>query len=481
MVVRKQPVKRRPTEKVDRRARLAIPPQPMPKLPAEERVLGWMETALPLAPEVARLEALRCIQCPAAPCVQACPTDNDIPRALALLEDGDIEGAAAVFRETSALPEMCGRLCPQERLCEGACVVGKRSIPVAIGRLEAFVADAAPQHWPATRPQDTGRRVAVVGSGPAGLAAAEHLAGRGHEVTVFDAWPAPGGLLRYGIPNFKMDKSILARKLDSLRALGVEFVTNTRVGEDPTVDDLLDRGFHAVFLAHGAGVGSKLGIDGEDAPGVLTATEFLVRGNVEPDLLPEAMRKPLRPGRRVVVIGGGDTSMDCVRTAVRLGADDVVCLYRRTELEMPGRAEERHHAREEGVRFEFLAAPVRIERRPGGGLRVVCARMALGEPAADGRRRPEPVAGSEFAVEAETVVVAVGYEGDDTIPGTTPGIETHHRSLLVADGETGATDRPGVFAGGDAVHGADLVVTAMAAGRRAARAIDRYVSGISPA
>lgn len=461
---------------IDRKRRLAIPAQAMPKLPASERVLGWMESALPLAGDVARLEAERCIQCPAAPCTKACPTENDIPAAFALLERGDIAGAALVFRETSSMPDVCGRLCPQERLCEGACVVGKRGIPVAIGRLESYIADNAPQRWTTARPTPTGKRVAIAGSGPAGLAAAEELAGHGHAVTIYDAWPAPGGLLVYGIPNFKLDKRVVWRKIDALRALGVEFVMNTRVGADVTVDALFEDGYDAVFLAHGAGAGAKLGIEGEDGPGVLAATEFLVRGNLEPDLLPEGMREPLDPGRRVVVIGGGDTSMDCVRTAVRLGASDVVCLYRRTEAEMPGRGEERRNAHEEGVRFEFLAAPLAIEQGPDGARRVACQRMALGEPGSDGRRRPEPVPGSEFALDADTVVIAVGYEGDDLIPGTTPGLATHGRSLIEADPATGATCRAGLFAAGDAVHGADLVVTAMAAGRRAAKGIHRYLS-----
>lgn len=465
------------SEVVDRRARLLIPPQPMPEIPAGERARGWMET-YPLPDlEVAMQEARRCIRCPAAACARACPAHNDIPAALLHLELGDVRGGADVFRSTSNFPEMCGRICPQERLCEGACVLGRRGAPVAIGRLEAFIASSAP---PTARPSSpdaaTGKRVAIVGSGPAGLAAAEELVSRGHTVTVYDAWPQPGGLLLYGIPAFKLDKGVVRRKLDDLRACGVEFVTNVRIGKDLTVEGLFDRGYHAVFLGHGAGQGMHLGVLGEDLPGVISATEFLVRGNLPPDPLPDAMRAPLDAGQRVVVIGGGDTAMDCARTAVRLGAADVRCVYRRTEDEMPGRAVERLHAKEEGARFQLLTSPVRFEADEDGRVaRVICVRMELGEPGADGRRRPVAVPGSEFAIEAGIVVIAVGYESDGLIPCTTPGLTTRPGNYVVVNPETGETDRPGVFAGGDAVHGADLVVTAMVGGRRAAAAIHAYL------
>ncbi len=462
---------------LDRKARLRIPPQAMPKVPAEERVRGWMEAYLPLDLETARLEAQRCIQCPAAPCTVACPAGNDIPGALLRLESGDVLGGAEVFRRTSTIPDMCGRLCPQEQLCEGACVVGKRGVPVAIARLEAFLGDEGAGAEPGPPPPNpSGCFVAIVGAGPAGLAAAEDLSKAGRRVTVFDAWPSPGGLLVYGIPNFKLDKAAVRRKIERLRAGGVEFVGDVRVGEDVTVDALFGRGCQAVLLTYGAGEGRRLGLPGEDLPGVLGATEFLVRANVAPDLVPQSMRSPLDLGRRLAVIGGGDTAMDCVRTAVRLGVDEVLCLYRRTKREMPGREVERIHAWEEGVRFQFLAAPLRFEPGDSGLVaRAVCVRMELGEPDGAGRRRPVVVPDSEFAVEADTFVVAAGYSADRLVPATTPGLQTRDSSYLVVDPETGCTDRPGVFAAGDNVTGPDLVVTAMAAGRRAAAAIDRYL------
>ncbi len=462
--------------RIDRKARLQIPPQPMPKLPPEERVRGWMESYLPLAPEVAKLEALRCIQCPAAPCMDACPVHNDIPGAFLKLETGDILGGAAVFQETSNLPDMCGRLCPQERLCEGSCVVGKKNLPVAIGRLEAFLCDYAAEHGglPVCAGPDSGKRVAVIGAGPAGLVVAEELRKLGHGVSVYDAWPEPGGILLYGIPNFKMDKAVLDRKIAALTALGVSFRMGIEVGKDVSIDDLFGQGYHAVFLGQGAGKGVRIGVSGEDLPGVMSATEFLVRGNLPPHQLPESMQAPLDPGRRVVVIGGGDTAMDCVRTAVRLQTEEVLCVYRRTESEMPGREEERKNAKEEGVQFHFLASPLRFEAGADGSVaRVICQRMELGEADAQGRRRPVAVEGSDFAIEADTVIIAAGYDGDDLITSTA-GIETQGRSLVVVD-DNGATGRAGVFAGGDNVNGADLVVTAMASARRAVPAMHAYL------
>jgi glutamate synthase (NADPH/NADH) small chain len=371
---------------------------------------------------------------------------------------------------------MCGRLCPQERLCEGDCVVGKKALPVAIGRLEAFVADHYRHNGGydvAEAPAPTGQRVAIIGAGPAGIGAAEQLAKKGHSVTIFDAWPEAGGVLLYGIPNFKMEKEVLDTKIDYLRQLGVEFVQNTHLGRDVTVDQLFDRGYHAVFLGHGASLGNRIDTPGADLPGVLIATDFLVRGNLRGEQLPESMREPLVVGDKLLVIGGGDTSMDCVRTAVRLGVREVTCVYRRTEAEQQGRAEERIHAREEGVRFEYLAAPVRMDAGPDG--RVACvhfARMQLGEPDESGRRRPEPT-GEEFAVHATTVVIAIGYRSDEELAEQSH--VAHNRDLVTVDSESFETSRPGVFAGGDCVRGADLVVTALADGRRAADAIHKYL------
>jgi glutamate synthase (NADPH/NADH) small chain len=436
------------------------------------------------------VEAERCIHCPTAPCQEACPTDNDIPRALLFLEKGDINGAAAVFRETSNLPDMCGRLCPQESLCEGNCVVGfairpapyGKQPPVSIGRLEAFIADYQRKHGGVPLPVidvDTGLKCAVIGSGPAGIAVAEELRKKGHGVTVFESWPVPGGVLLYGIPNFKMQKEILEAKLDYLKKMGIEFVCNIRVGDDVTIDQLFAQGYHAVFLGTGAPVGGQMRIEGEDQlANIYQATEFLVRGNLEPEQLPEAMREPLDvAGKRVLVVGGGDTSMDCVRTAIRLGATEVTCMYRRTEAEQKGREEERRHAREEGTNFMYLTVPFRFDGENGVVTKAECHRMQLGAPDDSGRRRPERVPGSEFTLDVDIVVLAIGYEPDDLLEKTTPGLRTTNWKTVRVD-EDFRTTRPGVFAGGDNVNGADLVVTAMADGRRAAAAIDSYLQSL---
>jgi len=463
---------------VDRKARLKIPPQPVPKQDPKERVKNWREVYLGYDLPAARIEATRCIQCPAAPCQKACPLHNDIPGALLKLEEGDVMGAAEVFRATNPAPDMCGRLCPQESLCEGDCVVGKVAIPVAIGKLEAFIADqqqAAGRPVPGL-PPPTGKRVAVVGSGPAGMAVAEQLARRGHGVKVFEAWPRPGGVLRYGIPGFKMDKRHVDDQVDYLRRLGVQFVFGVRIGYDVTIDALFGEGFDAVFLGQGAGQGNRLNVPGEELAGIHMATEFLVRVNLSPEDLPEHLREPLDPGKRVVVIGGGDTAMDCVRSAVRSGAAEVMCAYRRTEAEMGGREEERRHANEEGVRFHYLTAPIRFVADGGRVQAVRFQRMELGEPDESGRPRPVPVIGSEFEEPVDTVVIAIGYKVEKLLFQTTPALEATDWGTVAAD-ESGRTSREGVFAAGDSVRGADLLVTALADAKRSAEAIDRYLRG----
>ncbi|MFN8638738.1 MAG: FAD-dependent oxidoreductase [Dehalococcoidia bacterium] len=348
----------RPKPNVDRKGRLQVPPYRPAKQAADVRLGNWNEVYSLFDPETAKIEATRCIQCPAAPCQKACPVHNDIPGSFHFIELGDFQTAAEVFRATSELPEMCGRLCPQERLCEGHCVVGKHALPVAIGKLEAFVSEWQQHHGTldTSTAAASGKRVAIVGSGPAGIGCAERLARAGHAVTIFEAWPEPGGVLLYGIPDFKLNKPSVERKFAQLKALGVEVRTGVRVGVDVAFEQLRSE-YDAVFLAYGASDGSHLGIPGEDALGVYEATEFLVRANLDPEQLPEDLRAPLPAFRSVVVIGGGDTSMDCVRSARRLGVEQVTLIYRRTEREMQGRTEERQHAAEEGARFEFLTAP----------------------------------------------------------------------------------------------------------------------------
>lgn len=468
--------------------RLAVARVSVPKQRPEDRVKNFDETYLSLNLDMAIVEAFRCIDCPSAPCMDACPVHNDIPAALKRLEDGDILGAAAKFRETSTLPEMCGRLCPQESLCEGACVVGfairpdgSSQPPVAIGRLESFITDNQRKMtggFPVQmRLPSTGRKVAIVGSGPAGLTVAEELQIRGHDCTVYDLWPEPGGVLRYGIPAFKMSKRILEEKLQSLRDLGVAFVQNTRVGRDVSLEELHDRdGFDVIFIGTGAGVGNALRVPGEGLANVYQATDFLVRGNLSPEELPEDQRERPYVGQHVVVVGGGDTSMDCVRTAIRLGATHVTCVYRRTEAEMLGRAEERTHAREEGVAFSYLTTPTKfMGNAKGQASAVELVKMELSEPDESGRRRPVTVIGSEYAIPADAIVIAIGYNADPEFAEEMP-VETDRWGLVKVDARTGQTNIPYIFAGGDVVNGADLVVTAIRDGKRAATWVHQYLS-----
>jgi glutamate synthase (NADPH) small chain len=470
--------------------RLSIPRQHVPKQAPSERVRNFDETYISLDMNAAMVEAARCIDCPSAPCMDACPVHNDIPAALTLLDRGDPLAAAAKFRETSTLPEMCGRLCPQESLCEGACVVGfalrpdgSKQPPVAIGRLESFVTDTQRRSLtgfpvPFVGPS-SGRSAAIVGSGPAGLTVAEELAQRGHQCTVFDMWPEPGGVLRYGIPNFKMRKEILEEKLEMLRRMGVRFVNNTRVGEHVTLQALHDdQGFDVIFVGTGAGVGNRLRVAGEELENVYQATDFLVRGNLSERELPPGQRGRPFIGDDCVVIGGGDTSMDCVRTAVRLGAKQVTCVYRRTEKEMLGRAEERTHAREEGVNFAYLTTPTRFVGDDQGRVHAVeLVRMELSEPDDSGRRRPVMVKGSEYTIPASSVVIAIGYNADPDFAQQTP-IEVNQWNLVQVDQRTGQTNVPYIFAGGDIVNGADLVVTAIADGKRAATWLHTYLTSL---
>jgi glutamate synthase (NADPH/NADH) small chain len=472
---------------IDRKARLKIPRQSVPKQKPDKRVLNFDEVYLGFDADTAKIEASRCLQCPdQSGCTVACPLHNDIPRAMWHISQGEFLQAAEVYRETSNLPEVCGRVCPQEKLCQGSCVVGKRDYPVFLGKLEYFVTDFERRTRGIPKPQiaaPTGKRAAVVGSGPAGLAVAEELTKRGHSVTVFEILPVPGGVMVYGIPSFKLAKQVIADKVKFLEELGIEFKCNTTVGKDITIDDLLTKeGYSAVFLGTGAWIPTKLNLPGEDLKGIYMATEYLVRGNLPAEYLPDDMNTKPEVARHIAIIGGGDTAMDCVRTSRRLqiqaGITDgtVVDYYRRTDKEMPGKPEERTNANEEGVNFEFLVAPVKFMGDENGHVRKMeLIRMTLGEPDASGRRRPVEVKDSNFVVDADVVIGALGYNQDRLIEKTSPDIKVDKWGCYVVDKNTGATSKKGVYAGGDNVTGADLVVTAMAAGRRAAIAMDEFI------
>jgi len=465
---------------VDRKARMKLPFEDVPARPVAERVADFKPTFLPLTAEQARQAAERCIHCPdPAACYLACPLNNDIPSAMWLIEEGDFLGAADLYLQTSSLPEICGRVCPHEALCQGSCVRFKRGEPVITGALEAFVMDYMRLNGDYRIPAapGTGKRVAIVGSGPSGLACAEQLVRNGHQVTIFEALPTPGGLLMYGIPNFKLSKEVVQYRLDLLEQAGVEFVSNTRIGPGHTIDDLRKEGFDAIYVGVGTLVDAKMEAPGADLPGVYQATEFLIRANVPEEMLPEGLKGRPEIGSQVVVIGGGDTASDCLRTSLRMGAEEVTCLYRRTEEEMPGGKKDRHLAREEGARYRFLTQPVRFIAGADGRLSAVeCLQCELGEPDDSGRRRPVPIQGSNFTVPATTAILALGYWPDPTIGETTPGLAIRKWGLIEANSETGETSLPGVFAGGDAVSGPDLVVTAVRGGRRAAASIQRYLT-----
>jgi glutamate synthase (NADPH/NADH) small chain len=472
----------RPNSKaVNRRERLGLPETETPRRPAKERVADFEEPWAPVTLEWAKTAALRCIQCPSVPCVKACPVENDIPYALWQLEHGRIEDAARVFRATNAMPSICGRICPQTELCEGACVYGKQDrAPVPIGRLEAWVSDWAEERGlglAAAPARPSGRRVAIVGAGPAGITAAEQLALMGHAVTLFDAWPEAGGLLLYGIPRFKLAPEIVRERVRRLGGLGIRRSFGTRIDEETGVEDLIDRGFDAVLLAIGAGVGRPIDIEGAELDEVYQATPFLVGANVDPGLLPPGLEPLTRIGRRVAVIGGGDTAMDCVRTALRLGASEATVWYRRTESEMPGNPRDRLLAVQEGARMEWLTAPVALLSDGSGRVRAMrLSRMRLGHPDESGRRRPTPIPGSEFEVSVDTVVLALGYLPDARFVAGIEDLAVESDGRIVVDPDTGATNRPGIFAAGDDVLGPALVVDAVAHGIRASESIHAFLA-----
>lgn len=467
---------------IDRKERVNKPFFDLDLRTPEERTSDFEDVVIDFTPEQAMVQAARCIHCPdPAPCMVACPVNNDIPSAMWLIEQGKFVEAADLYHATSSLPEICGRVCPHEVLCQGSCVLNKSHEPVLCGELETFAVDykrrTEGQVLPLGTP--TGKKIAIIGAGPAGLGCADILVQMGHTVTIFESKPAPGGLLVYGIPNFKLPKNVWAEKWGEFERAGVKFVPNTYIGKDKTIDDLFKKEkFDAIFIGVGSEIDAKMeDTPGTDLPGVYEATDFLIRGNVDPSMLPPDMREPLEVGNRVAVIGGGDTASDCLRTALRIGSEDVTCLYRRTETEMPGGVKDRQMAKDEGAKYRFLTQPVKFLAGEDGRLAAVeCIEMVLGEPDAKGRRRPVPVENSNFSVACDTAILALGYWPDPIIGKTTPDLETHNWGLVkVEDHETGATSREGVFSAGDCVTGPDLVVTAMRGGRKAARAIDAYL------
>ncbi|UCF10973.1 MAG: NADPH-dependent glutamate synthase [Candidatus Bipolaricaulota bacterium] len=441
------------------------------------RVGNFDEVPLGYSEDEAIAEAERCLQCPEAPCIAGCPVRIDIPRFIARVKERDIAAAVATIREANALPAVCGRVCPQETQCQGVCTLGKRFEPVAIGRLERFCADWEEQHEavsPSVAP-DSGHCVAVIGAGPAGLTAAGELRRRGHAVTVFELLHAAGGVLVYGIPEFRLPKAIVKREVDALRALGVEIKVNQVIGRTHTIRELLDGQFDAAFIGTGAGLPRFLGVPGEHLGGVYSANEFLTRTNLMRAYRFPETDTPIRVGERVVTVGGGNVAMDAARTALRLGARESTIVYRRSEAELPARAEEVEHAKEEGVQFRLLTQPIRFSGENGTIHEMECLRMELGEPDGSGRRRPIPLEGSEFTLRAETAIIAVGNGPHPLILRSTDGLDVDRRGNIVADAETGATNLPGVYAGGDIVTGAATVIEAMGAGKRAAEAIDRLL------
>ena len=460
---------------------------PMPTQATEARKRNFREVALGYSEEAALDEALRCLGCKHMPCVSGCPVNIRIPEFIAKVKEGDFEGAYQIIHETSSLPAVCGRVCPQETQCESKCVRGIKGEPVGIGRLERFVADWHNAHAADNleKPQPNGIRVAVVGSGPSGLTCAGDLAKKGYDVTVYEALHTAGGVLVYGIPEFRLPKAIVAKEVESLKRLGVTIETNVVIGKTLTVDELFQLGFAAVFIGSGAGLPRFMGIDGEGLKGVYSANEFLTRNNLMRAYLDEP-ETPIMKGGSVAVVGGGNVAMDAARTALRLGATAVYIVYRRSMDELPARAEEVEHAKEEGVIFKLLCNPVAVlgyenpddPRDPKNGFvtGLRCVKMELGEPDSDGRRRPVEIPGSEFTLDVDAVVMAIGTSPNPLIKNTTDGLEVNRRGGIVVN-EDGLTSRRAVYAGGDAVTGAATVISAMGAGKLAARAIDAALRG----
>ncbi len=461
-------------------AKTIIPERtPMLEQPPQRRISNFEEVALGYSDDQAVHEASRCLQCKKPVCIAGCPVGIDIPAFVDRVAHGDFIRAAEIIRTKNALPAVCGRVCPQENQCELACVMGKKYQPIAIGRLERFVADYVREQrngTPAINISDRrSKSVAVVGGGPAGLTVASELIQLGYRVTVFEALHKLGGVLVYGIPEFRLPKAILQAEIDQLAALGVEFRTNHVVGRTELVDELLGR-YDAVFIGTGAGLPYFMNVPGENLNGVYSANEFLTRLNLMRAYRFPDWDTPIRVGKRVAVIGGGNTAMDAVRTAKRMGAEHACLIYRRSRNELPARAEEVHHAEEEGIEFRFLEAPVAVQGNSKGWVtQIELIKMQLGEPDESGRRRPVPIENSNYTLAVNTVVVAIGQGPNPLIPRTTPGLQTGKHGIITIDPETGATSKPGVFAGGDVATGGATVILAMGAGKKAAKAIHEFL------
>ena len=467
-------------EKEQKEKKEKIPRQPMPEQEPKVRAKNFEEVPFGYSPEIAMREASRCIQCKNPGCMAGCPVEIDIPAFINRVKEGDFKGAIAKIKEKNALPAVCGRVCPQEVQCENNCILGKKGEPVAIGRLERFCADWERAQGEVSIPEKeapTGKRVAVVGSGPSGLTVAGDLILKGHDVTVFEAFQIPGGVLVYGIPEFRLPKAIVAAEVDYMKKLGVKFQGDMVIGAIVSIDELFEEGYDAVYIGVGAGLPVFLGIPGENLIGVYSANEYLTRSNLMKAYLFPEYDTPIIRGKDVVVFGAGNVSMDSARTALRLGADRVRIIYRRSREEMPARIEEAHHAEQEGVEFVLLAAPLNFIGDDDGrlvGLR--CQKMELGEPDESNRRRPIPIKGSEFETACDTAVVSIGAGANPLLTKVTPDIKLNKWGNIIAEPETGKTTKKGVWAGGDIVTGQATVILAMGAGRMAANSIQNYLT-----
>ncbi|MEE9554406.1 MAG: NADPH-dependent glutamate synthase [candidate division Zixibacteria bacterium] len=466
-------------EKIQKKDRMKIPRSSMPEQDPNERAKNFTEVPFGLSEEQALQEASRCLECPKAPCIAGCPVEVDIPGFITLVMEKDYAGAARKIKETNALPAICGRVCPQEEQCEQVCILSKKFTPVAVGYLERFVADYERENNLVVMPKiasPTGCKVAVVGAGPAGLTVAGDLTLLGHKVTIFEALHKPGGVLVYGIPEFRLPKKIVQSECDYLADMGVEFKNSTVIGKSDTIDELFEMDYDSVFIGTGAGLPNFMGIPGENLIGIYSSNEYLTRSNLMRAFDFPTYDTPIIKGKNVAVLGGGNTAMDSVRTALRLGADNAYIVYRRSEAEMPARAEEIHHAQQEGVQFNMLTNPVKFTGdKDGKVVSMECIRMELGEPDDSGRRRPVPIEGSNFTFDVDLVVVAIGNSSNPLIPQTTPGLETNRWGNIVVTEETMQTSREGVYAGGDIVTGGATVILAAGAGKVAARAMHKYL------